>query len=98
MDLAQRRPSASGNARTASRVISALAALVLVVAPAVDLAWNEPTLEEPQGARCPLHANPGAALGAPALVVSHSAVPLLHSEPVVHFELLSFSIFIPPRV
>jgi hypothetical protein len=95
MELNQRILRCAGNFRAVPCAVLAVVALLLVVVPFLDLGWNEPTLE--QGALCQFHANPGAAVGPAPLVVWHSADPLSPSDPVVHFALLSPSIFIPPR-
>ncbi|MBI2544892.1 MAG: hypothetical protein HYW16_06720 [Candidatus Rokubacteria bacterium] len=95
MNASQGLPRFPQRELAAWRVVLATITLLLVVGPALDLGWNEPTLE--QGALCQFHANPGAAVGPAPLVVWHSADPLSPSDPVVHFALLSPSIFIPPR-
>lgn len=75
----------------------ALAILVLVVAPALDLAWNEPALDGSQGTRCQLHGNPGADLQLVSPVVALAAELRPPSEPLARFPLIASSIFIPPR-
>jgi hypothetical protein len=83
--------------RDAPRVVWALAILLLVVAPVLDLAWNEPALDEGQGMRCQLHANPVMALEPLSPLVALAAELFLSFEPLDRFPLIGHSIFIPPR-
>jgi hypothetical protein len=83
--------------RDAPRVVWALALTLLVVAPVLDLAWNEPALDEGQGMRCQLHANPVVALEPLSPLVALAAELLLPFEPLDRFPLVSPLIFIPPR-
>lgn len=98
MWLAQRDPSVLRGPRAVQRLLWLLAAALLVVAPALDLAWNEPAADESQGARCQLHANPVVALQPVAPVVVLASGPLLPFEPLGRVPLVGSSIFVPPRV
>ena len=80
------------------RAIVTVAIIVLVVVPALDLAWHEPLQDQSPGARCPLYANPAAVFEPLSLVVALAAECLLPFEPPDHFPLMSPSIFIPPRL
>ncbi|MBI3327263.1 MAG: hypothetical protein HYZ81_11250 [Nitrospinae bacterium] len=71
--------------------------ILLVVLPALDLAWNEPVLDQPPGARCQLHATPAVACEPVGLVLGLAAELLLPFEALDHFPMVSPSIFIPPR-
>jgi hypothetical protein len=74
-----------------------LAIVLLIIVPALDLAWNEPALDENQGARCQLHANPGVTLQPHSPVVALAAGLIGPSQACDHFPLIGPSIFIPPR-
>jgi hypothetical protein len=84
-------------ARIVQRLVLGLIALLLVGVPFVDFAWNEPALEAEQGARCQLHANPGASLEPAPLVVTCSFESFLPSDPLAQVPLRGASVFIPPR-
>jgi hypothetical protein len=79
------------------RLVVVLIALLLVGAPFVDLAWNEPALDGQQGVHCQLHANPAVTLEPAPLVVTRSSEFLSSSDPLARFALRGSSIFIPPR-
>lgn len=79
------------------RVVSALVTFLLLVVPLLDFAWNEPTLDESQGARCQLHSNPGIVLN-PVSVVQLSGEPLSQFESPSRLLFIPASIFVPPRV
>ena len=79
------------------RPVLVLIALLLVGAPFVDLAWNEPALDEQQGVHCQLHANPAVTIEPAPLVVTRSSEFLSPSDPLARFALRGSSIFIPPR-
>ena len=86
-------------AATRPRVPALWVALIvlLLVVPALDLAWNEPALDETQSTRCQLHANPVMG-GQPASpVVTLIADLLLPLESPDRLPLLGCSIFVPPR-
>lgn len=85
------------DSRPIRRVGWVLAILLLVVAPVLDLAWNEPTLDEGRGMRCQLHANPVMALEPLSPLVALPAELLLPFEPLDRLPLVSPLIFIPPR-
>lgn len=96
--MAYRSPGGPGTSLTVRRFVWALAALLLLVTPALDLAWNEPAADESQGGRCQLHANPVVALQPVAPVVALASGLLLPFEPPDPVPLLGPSIFVPPRV
>lgn len=98
MARSRRRPC--GWSKTPARwsILSAIFGLLLIAAPVVDLALNEPTLNESQGARCHLHANPAIRCAPTALAVALLAAPFLPPEPSDRLPLIGSSIFIPPRV
>ena len=79
------------------RLVLVLITLLLVGAPFVDIAWNEPALDGQQGVHCQLHANPGASLEPAPLVVTRSSELLSPSDALARFALRGSSIFIPPR-
>ncbi|MGH8071646.1 MAG: hypothetical protein ACRERE_41715 [Candidatus Entotheonellia bacterium] len=79
------------------RTVVTLFIILLVVAPALDLGWNEPTLAQSQGARCPLHGTPAVTFEPTCLVVAFAAEWLLPFEALNRLPLISASIFIPPR-
>lgn len=97
MELAQQPLALPDNSGIVRRLMWALAAPLLVVTPALDLAWNEPALDESQGARCQLHANPGVALQPVAPVVARASELLFPFEPPDRVPLVGPSIFVPPR-
>lgn len=80
------------------RAFWTLIIILLAVMPVLDLAWNEPTLDQRQGARCQLHANPAAAFEPVCLVVVLAAGLFLPFEPFDRSPLMGPSIFIPPRL
>ncbi len=86
-------------AATRPRVPALWVALIvlLLAVPALDLGWNEPTLDETQGARCQLHANPVMGCQPASPVVTLIADPLVPLEPPDRPPLLGRPIFIPPR-
>lgn len=96
--MPHRSPGVPGTSLTVRRFVSALAALLLLVTPALDLAWNEPELDENQGMRCQLHANPVVALQPVAPVVVLASGLLFPFEPLDRVPLPGPSIFVPPRV
>jgi hypothetical protein len=61
--MPHRSPGVPGISLTVRRFVRALAALLLLVTPALDLAWNEPELDENQGIRCQLHVDRVPLLG-----------------------------------
>jgi len=96
--MPNRSPRVPGISLTVRRFVWALAALLLLVTPALDLAWNEPAADEGQGARCQLHANPVVTFQPVAPVIALAAelpLPFELPDPV---PLLGPSIFVPPRV
>ena len=86
-------------AATRPRVPALWVALIvlLLAAPALDLAWNEPVLNEAQSPHCQLHANPAMACEPASRVVTPIADLLLPLEPPDRLPLLGRSIFVPPR-
>lgn len=90
--MARRSP---GERRHSPLLFCALVALLLVVAPALDLAWHEPALD---GAPCQLQANPGVALPPVSPVVTCAAEWLLPVDGPGRVPLMGASIFVPPRV
>lgn len=95
VDMGRSRPRFRERAQPALRIALAVIVLLLVLVPALDLAWIEPTLD--QGGRCQLHANPAVAVGPPALIARSFAEPLLPSASAPRLPLLGSSVFIPPR-
>lgn len=84
--------------RFAVRAALTLLALVILVMPALDLAWHEPKLAESQGVRCPLHANPVVMVCPAALDVDQAFEPgEVFGEPL-RPQPLDASIFIPPKL
>jgi hypothetical protein len=75
-----------------------LLALVLLVMPALDLAWNEPKAAEQQGTRCPLHANPIVVVCPLALDAAQESRPGDVVETLLRPQLYDTSIFIPPSL
>lgn len=86
----------AGNWRTVQRMVWALVVLLLVVAPALDLGWAEPTLS--RGGHCQLHANPGVALERTAPIIVLAAELLLPFESLARVPFIASTIFIPPRI
>ncbi|MGH7319933.1 MAG: hypothetical protein ACRELA_09975, partial [Candidatus Rokuibacteriota bacterium] len=82
----------------AVRACLTLLALVILVIPALDLAWSELKPAERQGAPCPIHANPLTVVCPAVLDVGQAFEPgevlgePLRPEPLVA------SIFIPPKL
>jgi hypothetical protein len=91
MELGRNSARVSGT----RRALWALALLLLIVAPALDFAWVEPTLG--QGVLCQLHANPAVALEVVSPVVVAAAELLPPGEPLGRIPLVGSPIFIPPR-
>jgi len=80
------------------RAALALLALVVLVIPALDLAWNEPKAAERQGIRCPLHANPAVVVSPLAADTSHDSEPGEVTGTPLRPQLYDTSIFIPPKL
>lgn len=80
------------------RAVWAFIVILLVMAPVLDLAWNEPALDQSPGARCQLHATPAVASEPAYLVVALAIEWLLPFKSLDRSPLVSASIFIPPRV
>src|SRR3989304_10075845 len=78
------------------RPVRPLVILLLVMVPSLDLAWNDSTLDESQGAYCQLHANPGVSLQPVSPVMVLSAERFLPFQPLDRFPLIGSCIFIPP--
>jgi len=78
--------------------LSASVIMLLVAAPALHLAGNEPTFDPSQGARCQVHLIPGMACEAVCLIVVLAAEPVRPFEAPARFPLVGASIFIPPRL
>lgn len=72
--------------------------LLLLVAPTLDFAWNEPALAQSPGARCQLHATPAATFEAAYLAGPLAAEFLSPAEPIELPPWVGPSIFIPPRL
>ncbi len=83
------------NRRTIQRMVWALVVLLLVVAPALDLGWAEPTLSQ---GYCQLHANPGVALEPTAPIIILAAELLVPFELLTRLPFIASTIFIPPRI
>jgi len=89
---------ASSAAGSVSGAIVGLVVLLLVVTPALDLGWNEPTQDGRQGVRCPLHANPAVA-AAPALDGAALVWARFAEEPTLErVPLVAPCVFVPPRL
>ena len=87
-----------GAHRGVARATLAFLALVILVIPALDLAWNEWKAAEHHGVRCPLHANPVMAACPVVFDPGQIVVPgpvLGESHPP---QLLALSIFIRPKL
>jgi hypothetical protein len=86
-------------AATRPRVPALWVALIvlLFVLPALDLAWNEPAVDETRSTRCQLHANPAMGCEPASPVVALIADALVPLEPQDRLPLLGRPIFIPPR-
>jgi hypothetical protein len=78
-------------------IVVAFAVVLLIVTPFIDVAWYEPALDESQGARCHLHANPVVPSESPSRVVRSPAELLAPLELLTRAALLGPSIFVPPR-
>lgn len=98
MELNRKSARFGGNFRAVPCAVLAVVVFLLIAVPFLDLAWNEPVLDQGQGVWCQLHANPGAALEPAPLLVTPSAALLPSTHAVQHFPLLGCSIFVPPRV
>lgn len=86
-----------GKSWIVSRAIPAVATFLLAVVPLLDLAWNEPQLDEGDGVYCQLHANPGVNLEPATPRVSSPAEMFPLTSPLARLPLRGSSIFIPPR-
>jgi len=75
----------------------ALLAVVILVMPALDLAWNEPKLAE-RGTPCPLHANPVLVVCGAALDVGQAFGPGAVAGEPLRPQPYDASIFIPPKL
>lgn len=82
----------------AVRAALTLLALVILVMPALDLAWNEPKVTERQATRCPLHANPVVIVSPPAVDAGQESEPDDVAKAPLRPQLCDASIFIPPKV
>lgn len=98
MAMSRRRLHFPRRAWPVWRAIFAVALFLVVVVPALDLAWNEPLLDESQDARCQLHANPAMAFQPVSPVLPCAAEFLLDVEPLGRLPLFDPYIFVPPRV
>ena len=96
--MAHRSPGVPGTSLTVRRFVWALAALLLLVTPALDLAWNEPAADESQGARCQLHATPAVPFEVVYLAVALRIELLPPLDLPDRSPLVGRSIFIPPRL
>lgn len=97
MELNRRTLRFAGHFRTVPRAVLAVVALLLVVVPVLDLAWNHASPDDAQGVRCPLHANP-AVTALPTWPVAPGPLEfLVSSNLLAASSLLGPSIFIPPR-
>ena len=79
------------------RAALVLLVLVILVLPALDLAWNEVKAAERQGTRCPLHANPIVVPGLLPGDVSQESEPGDVAVTPLRPQLYDASIFIPPK-
>jgi len=97
MELNQRILRCAGNFRAVPCAVLAVVALLLVVVPFLDLAWNHASPDDAQGIRCQLHANPVVTLVPGSPLIPGSPELLLASRPPAKSPLLAPSIFVPPR-
>lgn len=98
MARSPRSPASLRGAHPLAQVFLATLAFLLLVVPALDLAWSEPTLDEGQGVRCHLHANPVLSSEALAGFVWPAGDLLLPFDSPIRLLPIAFSIFIPPRL
>jgi hypothetical protein len=75
-----------------------LLALVILVMPALDLAWNDLKSAERQGTPCPIHANPVLVVCPAALDAGQVFEPGEVVGPPLRPQLYDASIFIPPKL
>jgi len=80
------------------RVFWMLIIVLLVVAPMLDFVWNEPMLDQRQGARCQLHATPAVPFEVVYLAVALRIELLPPLDLPDRSPLVGRSIFIPPRL
>jgi hypothetical protein len=76
----------------------AVVVILLVLAPVLDLSWNEPMLDGGQHTHCQLHATPGMALEPACIVVTFAVELLLPPKLLDRLPLVGSSIDIPPRL
>ena len=87
-----------GTSSPTVRAALTLLVLVILVIPALDLAWNETKAAERPGARCPLHANP-VAVGCPlAIDTGQESQPGDVIGARLRPQLVDTSIFVPPKL
>ena len=82
----------------AVRAALTLLTLVILVMPALDLAWNESRAAERQGTRCPLHANPVVVASPPTVDAGQESEPGDVAGPPIRSQPYDASIFIPPKL
>ena len=87
-----------GTRHAAVRAALTLLALLILVMPALDLAWNEPKVAERQATRCPLHANPVVIVSPPAVAAGQESEPGDVVRAPLRPHLYDASIFVPPKV
>ena len=80
------------------RTIWGIVILLLVIAPTLDLAWNEPAVGWSLGAHCQVHATPGMTFEPVRLIVAFTSEPLLSDNPSDYLLGISSAIDIPPRL
>lgn len=80
------------------RAALTLLALVVLVMPALDLAWNEPKAAERQGTRCPLHANPVVVVCPLVVDASQESKSGDVPDAPLRPQLYDASIFVPPKL
>lgn len=97
MNRAARRRGPAERLSSSQRLVWALVAMLLVVAPAFDYAWAAPRLTDGPGARCPFHANPGWTAQPPSPIPAFLVQTLVVVEPLARLLLVAPSVFIPPR-
>ena len=82
----------------ACRAVLVFLVLVVLVLPALDLAWNELRLADRQGTPCPFHANPVLGACPAALETGQVSQPgEVLAEPL-RPQLYDVPIFVPPKL
>ena len=80
------------------RAVWAFVIILLVLSPALDLAWNEPVSDGSPNVHCQLHATPAVAFEPGGVLVMYASERFQAVEPHDRLPLVGASIDIPPRV